>query len=55
MAGFDVTVDAIVGSCCAWWAQNLEGSLRDAAWTSEVTFGDDIVLLGIVLGGQDPE
>jgi hypothetical protein len=30
-------------NCCAWWAQNWEGSLRDAACTSEVMFREDMV------------
>jgi len=30
--------DDVHVNCCAWWAQNLEGSLRDAACTSEVMF-----------------
>ena len=30
-------------NCCAWWAQNWAGSLRDAAWTSDVIFRDDMV------------
>ena len=32
-------------NCCAWWAQNWDGSLRDAAWTSDVIFRDDMMFV----------
>ena len=38
----DVGVEVHV-SCCAWWAQNSLGSLRDAACTSDVMFREPMV------------
>jgi hypothetical protein len=32
-------------NCCAWWAQNWDGSLRDAAWTSDVILRDDMMFV----------
>ena len=32
-------------NCCAWWAQNWDGSLSDAAWTSDVIFREDMMVV----------
>lgn len=46
----DVGVVAQV-NCCAWWAQNWDGSLRDAAWTSDDIFREDMVFVGAIWMG----